>query len=535
MCDSIEEGGRRCPSNCAEERSAKDRARYAAKKAGGATKPPTDGGGVAVMERDPHLDETLRKAVRDGQLAAAVEDAQSYYYSEPELPEGVPFSVDELQRAKAKHQREMEDFEQKYGTPDKAIIEAGSIIAAKGEEYAGITAIQVQQDWEQRMAAVKDAIAEKTKEFAPLEKAADESREAWYAASRIPGSSRESDHSVMVLNLHEEYRQARDELAAAQNASNLTELQREYRLLHSGKDPETLSGLQRLADGYKKALGETRELGGTELTYYSKTPAKAKEVFNSAVDVFPKDWIDASNARAPMYARIADSRAHYTDSTRVTKKEKQDVTYRVIRDSQPEDSVYYGYTPVPGADGQYRRTSYETMSGYGPDSKPKGPRWEWYQGEDKPGGIWRRTRQRMETVESAIVPEIKTNRRAGALGGPGVATARHEFSHRCEASVPGIRKMEDDFLVRRTTDAETGEREKISHIAGHSRKEMGWKDSFAHHYMGKHYQHGSREILSMGTESIFNGEYGGMVGVGNFKPDHDYRSFILGVMAVAKK
>lgn len=537
MCDSIEEGGRRCPSSCAEERSAKDRARYAARKAGSATKPPTDGGGVAVMERehDPHLDETIRVAIREGQLNAAVNDAQNYYYSEPGLPEGQPFDIEQLRRVQAEHAAEMDAFKAKYGTPDKAIIEAGSIIAEKGEEYAGITAIQVQQDWEQRTAAVKDAIAEKEKGFAHLTKEAEEARASWLGAWNIPGSQRESDHSLMLENLRKESRAASDALAAAQEASGIAALQEEYRKIHAGKDPETIAGLQRLADGYKKALSETRELGGAELTFNAKSPAKARAVFNSAVDVFPTDWIEASNARTPMYARIADSRAHYADSARITKKEKQDVSYIVVRDSQPEGSVFYDYKPVPGVEGQYRRTSYEAVRGYDRDTKPKGPRWEWYAGEDMPDGIWRRTRQRMETVESEIVPEIKTNRRAGALGGAGIATARHEFSHRCEASVPGIRKMEDDFLVRRTTDAKTGEREKISQIAGHSRKELGWKDSFAHHYMGKHYQHGSREILSMGTESVFNGEYGGMVGVGNYKPDHEYRSFILGIMAVAKK
>lgn len=51
--------------------------------------------------------------------------------------------------------------------------------------------------------------------------------------------------------------------------------------------------------------------------------------------------------------------------------------------------------------------------------------------------------------------------------------------------------------------------------------------------MGKHYDHGYTEILSIGMESIFAGNNGGLAGVNTYKADLEMRDFILGVLATA--
>lgn len=541
MCDSIEEGGRRCPGACGEQRSAKDRARYAAKKARGATSPPTDGGGVAVLERSPELTEADRKAALDQQLSAAVYDARAYYYGDLDLPDGQPLDMEQVRAASAAHEVEMKAFEGKYGTPDKAIIAAGDVLAQKAEEYAGITAEEARESYRRRLEDCQARVFDLNKRAAPYEAAVDDAYSAYQTWRSIPESQRESDHRETLYNLHEEYLAAAKARTAFLESGDSAALREEFRALYSASDPESVDALQRLSNGYVRALSETRPLGGKELTFHEKTTKPARAVFNTAVEVFPTDWIEASNDRKPMYARIADSRAHYTDAIRVEKRVKETYTHRLIRDEQPEDSVYRTYEKIPydpdrpETKNMYRATRYEVNSWTPKDQKPKGPRWEWYEGEDRPNGVWRRTEQRMQTISSETVPEIKTNKRSGPLGGPGVATAQHEFSHRCESSVPKIKDMEEDFLVRRTTDPVTKEREPLRTIEGHARSEKGWKDSFAHGYMGKYYRDGYREILSTGTESVFSGKFGGLIGLGQYKADHEYRSFILGILAVAKR
>src|SRR5690606_9188504 len=65
------------------------------------------------------------------------------------------------------------------------------------------------------------------------------------------------------------------------------------RLSHveSGRDEQTRADLRRLADGYRTALGEIRELGG-ELRWHDKTNARARKSFETAVQVYPTEWIE---------------------------------------------------------------------------------------------------------------------------------------------------------------------------------------------------------------------------------------------------
>jgi hypothetical protein len=122
----------------------------------------------------------------------------------------------------------------------------------------------------------------------------------------------------------------------------------------------------------------------------------------------------------------------------------------------------------------------------------------------------------------------------------GMRVAMHEFAHRVEATTPHITAYEDAFLKRRAGHLPVEGNsevtpEKLSSIYS-GKKEVGFKDNFPSHYMGKVY-HGSsyKEILSMGMESVFSGTNGGLVGLDNYSADADYKKFILGVLASSAK
>jgi hypothetical protein len=123
-------------------------------------------------------------------------------------------------------------------------------------------------------------------------------------------------------------------------------------------------------------------------------------------------------------------------------------------------------------------------------------------------------------------------------GDAGRATALHEFAHRVEQTVKGVLRVEETFLDRRTgrlptPDGTPGDPEPLEHIVGTdpTKREVGYKDNFPHHYMGKYDEKYAWEILSTGMESLFTGAFGGLAGMGDYNADPDYKKFILGILA----
>lgn len=117
--------------------------------------------------------------------------------------------------------------------------------------------------------------------------------------------------------------------------------------------------------------------------------------------------------------------------------------------------------------------------------------------------------------------------------------ATHEIAHRMEDATTWVSHMEGAFLRRRATDA--GEHT-ASQIYPHAEegsnksKEIGYKDHFPNHYMGKDYGDGRHyEIFSMGMESLFHGTHGGFEGFGRMVKDEDYKYFMLGMLATSAK
>lgn len=115
----------------------------------------------------------------------------------------------------------------------------------------------------------------------------------------------------------------------------------------------------------------------------------------------------------------------------------------------------------------------------------------------------------------------------------GVSTAAHEMSHRIERVVPEIAAAERSFLHYRARASNDGKLPDMTTVktfgtARQKAEEIGYPDNFYKPYSGRVYEGGEREILSMGIEQLFFGEYGGFEGKAR---DDEYRNFILGLIA----
>lgn len=523
MCRNKEVRPDRCPCSEPERRSASDRAYYASRKASGATAPPKDGGGVALLEAPTATD----------QLHEAVDLARQYY-----SPSKVNTSGLSAREQMEANDAALDAINEKYGTAEGAVRAAGAILAAKGEEYAGITALQVQQSWEQRDAEIKARVDEARGPSEVLLKEYKDAHKEIYAIAlelRSSGAPRE-EIAAEQARLSEVSRKA---LAAYNEYQEkvLSPLATEYTNVHYGYDQQTKSDHRRLSDGYRKALAEVRELGGETMNFNPKSTKAAAATFNEVAQVFPKAWIEASNSRALPVAKVQKSRAHYSDGVHHEKKKKvRSSSLTILAPGEvPEDSWRYSYEKVEGDEQNlWRKLNFDCGTTYGSEfqTPPKGG-WERY--EHKNGtNYWRKPRFRMEVVTSEYAPEIKTNVAPEMAAGMGTlfSVTAHELAHRWESSVPGIKAMEADFVTRRTTT--NGVRDKLVDLGGKMKGEKTRPDSFSNSYIGKEYSDGSREALSCGVEALFAGRYGGFVGTSGSKPDHEMRSFILGVLATAE-
>lgn len=340
--------------------------------------------------------------------------------------------------------------------------------------------------------------------------------------------------------------------------------------MHQSEHREALT---KLSDAYLETLSEMRSLGG-DTTWSDRTAKKAREGFQEAAQVFPSDWIDQHNAGEPVYARISQRRAHYADAKYQQRKKKVRNTNTKIYDSYEDfdQHEYFGRGPQDHGRVTWREATEEERAGaavgpadtvmiaeywdvheshYGdvdPDRPPGKRGWQLYRTQEGQGDlIWRRPSTRMQTVSAQIAPEITTNPdwRGPSLVDrselpssetkPSFSTSSHELSHRFERVVPGIGVVEQAFLHRRTTN-ENGEQEPLQQLypgaSGTMAKEVSRPDSFVHSYIGKDYGNGRYyEVLSMGVESVFSGDNGGLIGAGRYHADTDHRAFVLGTLA----
>ena len=120
------------------------------------------------------------------------------------------------------------------------------------------------------------------------------------------------------------------------------------------------------------------------------------------------------------------------------------------------------------------------------------------------------------------------------------STLAHELAHRMEWGNEHIRALEAHFLSRRAGDEEA--------TSYHSDEQDFYADHFTNTYIGKVYEHGTREVLSVGMEMLLYGDNGAGVGAelphdtytrtgddGRTVEDRDHLNFVLGLLFSARK
>lgn len=548
MCRGLNEdcgsAGRRCPSSNPVRRSAWRKAHSAARSVA-ATADPIAPGYDTEVALDPHDLSRL-----DARVALAKQISASLDHQTDPARAALTTVVSG-------------DVADRYGSTEAATRALGGAVATRAEELAGVTGEEIRAGMNARFGPARDRLDE-LKDLIPelrreleanhggltgylTEELQAERRELWDADDRYSPEwdGRWSDHQARVTASREAFDAGP---AAAYRAAEAE--QDSLQWARSSLDDTAREQLKALSAGYRDALAEMRELGG-ETSWHSKTSKKARELFDAPVQYFPADWVAASTARGPMVAKLQRSRAHYSDGHHEKTRKKVQARDNYTVDS-PEDEVrlreHFDDSPHFQLAGETEETSYGSRvlpvydydvaprySYPGDGPAPRGRGWERWTSQDGTSSAWRRPKTRMEMVSSEKVAEIKSYMVDKGFDPDNpmtnsYATAVHEWQHRFEYSVPGITHLEREFLHRRA-----GEDADLEPIYK-GRREMGYRDDFVEHYMGKVYSGSAFEVMSMGAESLFSGQNGGLVGAhggGKMHADDDMRAFVLGVYGSA--
>lgn len=322
---------------------------------------------------------------------------------------------------------------------------------------------------------------------------------------------------------------------------------------------------RKLAYGYSSVISDIRPVGGM-IPNHEYTDRDTLEILNRTVGrYYPSDWIKASEVASEMaVAPTGHNRAKYSAHEFYPSKPEQGLEVQesfaglvsvekameFIEKISKEGIEIHGYgTSFDNGDGEYQVVEFAYRQEFNPERDemdengiPVGLGWHFgYVPRTAPGGLHvpeEKVWYRIPVNYGRVVPTLFMAHESAGYGKQ-TATAYHEFAHRVEDVVRDgvIEYLEEAFLVRRTTD-ENGEREELSAMkpgdGTFSGTELGRKGTFMMHYIGKEYlTHRSREVLSVGAESLFAGSYGSFLGIDGIHPaDLDHRGFTLGIFAV---
>lgn len=473
MCDAIAEGGRRCPSCHAERRSARDRARYAARRAAAA-----DGGGAGqdtLQEYSPPLGEVLTS----GQISDRVQEIQGL------LLEGDP--------------RAHEQLAAWAGSPLQAISRVGAAIANEAELDAGIAAREMSQDLEQRVDSARSRILDI---YDVLNVEVAEVREASRELAWRQGQKRlvdASDGRITIGGLHDEIQRARARLSAAEDRLReagepyrLEALHHEHSLLVEAEDDQTQGELAVLAISYRTSLGDHVALGfSRDLPWDPDSHPAAIRMLEAASRCFPASWTRAAGGGYPVRATLTTGRGSYRDAV-VTPKFLRTVS--LPAGLTPPDSGLTAFVEgvSPGEDGEviwheiemeFHEESDGTLT-VSPEP-PAGTDWTPH-GMLVGGHLWRRPATRL-----AEPPRIEATEGAGHF-----RASVHELAHRFESLVPQLGIAQEAFVRRRTMMPGGGQQEPVAMYPGQTPVELVRPDKFVTAYIGRDYGSGTHhEVL----------------------------------------
>lgn len=512
MCRECGPNHRRCPSSFGPVRSARDRANYAAQKAAGLLprRAPTVAP-ILTIERPVATVDELVQLSDDLQSIYVTTDTEETYLTR--------------QRVIAEH-----------GSPEAAVRHFGEQLSRRAEMHAGVTADDIEAFQAEQQAEYSAGMERLEEEAGARSKVA--ALEAAYADFQsTPAKSRRYEE---VVQRYRDTSRAVSELRQLPEFVRLAELRQEIATPTAGRTGEMLA---KLRDGYATALAEVRPMGGT-MKWEQKTSKEARTAADVAAQVYPTDWIEHSNAAAPVRARISKKRAHYTAAE--SKLLRRKVTGHTFHQTKGDDmtvhnSLYESWVRNPAEDSYGEHAWTRTTYTPAPFNYSTGDRhdmtgkrgWEPYTHAD--GTVtWRRPDSRMVTVSSETVAELTMNASGTRLDENDYKRVTiHELGHRMQHVVPGITKIENGFIERRTTLADGTREAQVNVSGGGGKREGGWADSFTSAYMGRDYGGRFTEIISTGSEALFSGSYGGLVGAGNYHRDDEMRHLILGLFGSA--
>lgn len=374
----------------------------------------------------------------------------------------------------------------------------------------------------------------------------------------------QSDDKEKLTQLEIKLEDAEEKLQEAQEQSNWVDKQDYLRRERLISDT-----LESLSKAYQEVLGEIRPLGGP-LNIADYSDVKAGELLQETVGkVYPSAWLEQSNhTEDGMRILFKEGRSHYNDEAVQTDLKSSSYPEFTVEESEenyiyhvPESKAFELVERLGEQAGVFNARAVLINDEYcrmvrvpkkvvfnpevdpaNPDGSPQGEGWslEYYVSPSDLSAVpSEKVWVKGSSVKRVKVPElvISSDSDESELN----AIAFHEFGHRMESIVGDgvIMRQEEAWLRRRTTNATTGEREDNSYIypplpgGGLIDQEIGRRNSFFHHYVGKEYVTGRhREVFSMGVESLFGGSYFGMLGLNSsVKADKDHRGFILGVLA----
>lgn len=560
MCRGLDHNGRRCPSDTSEARQLRRKNATARVQYAGAVSEKVEPKTLPVVEQKvPVTAETIRKDIEE-----------LHELRQRAMEERLPYEnvIRETDQIINRIGAGIETLaEEKYGCPtDEQLRNYENQALEKLMKEADERKNQLTEE-EYRLIDERNALRDKLHEIAspithPILR---ERRELW---------------DQEAPELHKEYNEKDKELSDIRNEAVMS---------HSNlyNDQNALIGkmLEERNEAMQSAL---REVGvqfadPKTLVYDKSSNAEAVTSLKKALRYYPQEWVDLSNESQrrtgrELVIKMTTQRAHYKTNALQEKMVSRPMGRLVQRPvgwtPDPYDKEDSEYIDLKGADRWVDPETGYTFEGYGPNAVDFAgrPVQEWfkpiyeYKKQDNPprGKGWEKVelKDRNYTVEGGWVQDEHTTtyyrkqkvKRRKEPNHPaheltvskdgitrvgdnlGMRVAMHEFAHRVEHVHPVITGYEDAFLKRRAgvipaAKGDSVKSEKLTPIYTDRDDEVGYKDNFPNHYMGKVYDSSFREILSMGMESLFSGTNGGLVGMNNRKADPDYKKFILGVLA----
>lgn len=544
MCRSIDCGGRRCPSSKGSANRAYQRARYAHKKA----------------EELLASEETTKLPYNDSppsvSLETVKENAQALREEMKEFFDS-PYNQAEILREKGFYSQDayVKHLEERNTEIGYQLI---NIIDQKAEWED----IDPERGTELADSFLKNAVDEANAEAADAMRINDEIDRVNRRYRYDAGNKMKEFAEANGWTVEEMKKIQRDGI----NAYN-----KKIQPLEEQTHPELEAKMRKLSSATFETLKEVRPFGGK--LEADGTNKKLIQRVEDSIQVYPSDWIKASNdSPARMVIKTTTSRAEYgghmtPQYAMVARPYTRNYYKREhVADHTPSENSYF-VSRLGGAVTDEDTSVIEHIGMFSDNPKDKKPKedfssfnhisqssmakkaeWEWreyskYENGDfvtKEGWVAMAKSKRKRKTQIGSQAELKVSKGYDSEGDGNEyrSAAIHEFGHRAQESVPGIAELEMAFRNRRETD-ENGIREKQVAINTTGR-EFGYKDNYPIPYVGKSYPERSfigrrfthTEVLTVGMQSIFNNEMGGLKGITTkHSKDEDYRAFCLGLLA----